>query len=258
MSEERDLVEPEKRKHNQEEEGRDNRDPQPEAAPESGEIESFAVPGSLSDNQSEAAPAGEEESKALRTLPETLQHSINEALHPVLSRLDALDGQVSALRQIVEQVAQQQGFFPPQLRQFSQKIDDAASSISDARIRDLLHSLLLLHDLLDQMMQPGTPGHEQNNHQRNYEVLLRQVLQTLQLNGIEPISTERGFDATIHRGVKVVPTDNPAEEGRIVQVFRKGFRSQRMILRYAEVAVMRYEGPASVSAEESTPPAINY
>jgi molecular chaperone GrpE len=168
-----------------------------------------------------------------------------------------VQGRLGALEQIAEQVSRQQEFLPPQLRQLGHKVDDAATAITDVRIRDLLHSLVLLHDLVDQMRQAATRSEDHVEHQHNYEVLLRQILQMLQLNGVEPIATDGPFDATMHRGIKAVPTTDPAEAGRIVDVFRKGFRAPRMILRYAEVAVTRHEEQAAPSTDESDPPTVN-
>jgi molecular chaperone GrpE (heat shock protein) len=185
-----------------------------------------------------------------------LQGMLDQTLQPVMQRLETLDHQLATLRQLVEQLARQQEFLPPQLRQLGHKVDDVATSIGDTRIRDLLKSFLLLHDLVGQMAQTTAPDQEHTMHRRNYEVLLNQILQVLQLNGIESIAVNGVFDPTLHRAVKIEAAANPAEDGRIVTVFRQGFRSPRMILRYAEVAVMRYAEPASVPANTDASSAL--
>jgi molecular chaperone GrpE (heat shock protein) len=185
-----------------------------------------------------------------------LQGMLDQALQPVLHRLEALDLQLATLRQMAEQLARQQEFIPPQLRQLGHKVDDVATAIGDTRIRDLLKSFLLLHDLAGQLAQADAADQDHAVHQHNYAVMRNQILQVLQLNGIEPIAVDGAFDPTLHKAVKVEPTTNPAEDGRIVTVFRQGFRSPRMILRYAEVAVRRYEEPAAVLASPEAPPAL--
>ncbi|MBI3248836.1 MAG: nucleotide exchange factor GrpE [Deltaproteobacteria bacterium] len=217
------------------------------------EIQETDSPSPSSENGGAiSARAAYDAVEATSEAPSLVQRAIGDAVQTILNRLEDVCNQASSLQQTAERIVRQQEFFPPQLRQLSSKVDDVATSISEPRLRDLLKSLLLFHDLLDQMMRSAASESDPIVHQRNYEVLRSQILQTLQLNGVEPIPTDCAFDPNLHKAIKTVPTTDSTADGNIVELFRKGFRSQRMVLRYAEVAIGKYESPVSVV--ESTNP----
>jgi molecular chaperone GrpE (heat shock protein) len=131
-------------------------------------------------------------------------------------------------------------------------VEDVATSTSEPRLRDLLKSLLILHDLIGQM-------HDQTSeddapHHSNYGNLLIQVRQMLEYNHLSLIDGTGDFDPTIHRPVKTVPCASPDESGQIHQLVRPGFRTESSVLRYAEVVLTRYEeGDDEASAGDDTP-----
>ena len=80
-----------------------------------------------------------------------------------------------------------------------------------------------------------------------------QIRQMLESNGFFLIDTEGPFDPEVHRAMEIEPCQSPEEAGRISRVLRPGFRSERSVLRPAEVTLTRYDGPAE--AEECPEPA---
>lgn len=79
------------------------------------------------------------------------------------------------------------------------------------------------------------------------ENFLRQLGQM----GLERIDTEgKAFDPLVHEAVDLVPVDDPARDGTIVDEARAGWKFGERVLRAARVRVARYVPPA----KEDGPP----
>ncbi|MCX5884407.1 MAG: nucleotide exchange factor GrpE [Proteobacteria bacterium] len=161
-----------------------------------------------------------------------------ERLQTILDLCQCFQNQLHNAEKATGEMKRGQELLAAKLRELSDKLDDITSSFSEPRIRDLLTSLLLLHDLVDQMAGGAADKKSSMDHERNYGVLLSQIYQILGLHGIQIIPTDVRFDENLHRAIRTMETDDPSQDGRIVQVFQTGFRSQRRILRYANVEVM--------------------
>lgn len=157
-------------------------------------------------------------------------------LQIVLERLGDVQ---QVLKQLTDQIGLTAERIEPlsrQVRQLGNKVDDLEESISHPRIRDLLNGLLLLHDLT-RLSDPSDP--------QSYIVLSSQIDQILLNNGVYAIPVGERFDPVLHKAVEVVSCTAPADDGKIVKLYRPGFRTQQTVLRYAEVIVYSYRPPAS-------------
>ena len=152
------------------------------------------------------------------------------------------------LEELAGGTAKQVGFLPGQVRMLAGKVDGLAASISEPRYRAVLLSLLGVYDLVYQLLrsssQESIPESE-GAHRRNYEVILTQLRQTLEENGLTQIPIGGAFDPTLHRALQQVPVDDPAKADQILEVVRPGFRTEHSILRYADVVVGRYADQTS-------------
>ncbi len=167
----------------------------------------------------------------------------------------AMQARMAAFEAAVDATAKQVSFLPPQMRMLGGKIDGLATAISEPRYRAALLGLLGVYDLADQILR-ALPADDDGqtgaaNHRRNYEVLLAQLRQILEANGLTEIPTSGGFDPELHRALKLVPVANPAQSDQVLEVVRRGFRTEQSVLRYAEVLVGQYSPPAIV-ADTST------
>lgn len=165
-------------------------------------------------------------------VPATAQPS---DLQIVMGRLEHIE---QALRQLTDQVGLTAERVEPlsrQVRQLGNKVDSLEESVSHPRIRDLLNGLILLHDLTDQ---------QELDNLQTYEILRDQIEQILRINGVLMIPEREQFDPALHKAIEVVPCDTPEDNGKIIRVYRQGFRTQQTILRYAEVIVYSHHSPS--------------
>lgn len=189
------------------------------------------------DGTVDTAVAGERDVSEMETDAPVNQPEASE-LAAIRAQLNNLEQVLGQLVTAADQLSERANLIPKQVRQLGSKVDDMTESISQPRLRDLLHSILLLYDLVEQMSRAA--GMDEDNG-RNYQVLRDQLLQILRVNGITSIPTNGIFDPALHKAVAILPCETPAEDGQIAQVYRAGFQTERAVLRYAEVVVKRFQ-----------------
>jgi molecular chaperone GrpE (heat shock protein) len=155
-------------------------------------------------------------------------------LNLVLASNIQLREQLDAVEKAVNELKRGQELVSAKLRELSGSVENVATTFSEPRIRDLLTSLLLLQDLLEQM---ADKANREDPAADNYRNLLIQIHQILALHGIEIIPTNTRFDGNLHRAVQCIETDDISEAGQINRVIRQGFKSGSNVLRYADVEV---------------------
>jgi molecular chaperone GrpE (heat shock protein) len=203
----------------------------------------------------QAEPAQPESAPSHAAL-ELAASTLREVSTEVRTQLKALEARLAAVEAAVGELGKQIGFVPQQVRMLAGKLDGLGTSISEPRYRALLLDLVMLHDLVHQMASAHANGQDQVAElERHREVLLRQIRQVLATNGLSEIQANGPFDPAIHRAVHSVPSADPAAAGQVLQVVRPGFRTERSVLRYAEVTVGSPLTPAAGSkpAEDEAP-----
>jgi len=166
------------------------------------------------------------------------KEAILAVLQPMIERLQKIEQEVMSLANNIDELTKRAELLPKQVRQLGTKVDDMTESVNHPRIRDMLGNFLLMYDLVNQMKESKDKGSEE---ERNYQVLSDQIAQILRINGIETITDIESFDPSIHKVVEIVTCDNSEEDGTIARLYRAGFRTERTILRFAEVVLKQYK-----------------
>ncbi|MDX1673995.1 MAG: nucleotide exchange factor GrpE [Longimicrobiales bacterium] len=105
---------------------------------------------------------------------------------------------------------------------------------------DLVTALL---DVLDDLQRVGEGGDDANAEAVLEGVrLVEKKFQTvLEGAGVEPVDAEGArFDPELMEALGMVPTDVPEQDGRVADVFQRGYRLRDMLLRPARVRVYQY------------------
>lgn len=101
----------------------------------------------------------------------------------------------------------------------------------------LLESLLPVVDNLERALAAAEPGSSQEGLVAGVELTLKELLDVLRREGVEPIDAEgQSFDPTIHEAVLTQPSTE-VPEGGVVSQIEKGYRYKERILRPAKVIV---------------------
>ncbi len=112
---------------------------------------------------------------------------------------------------------------------------------------DLISSLLDVVDDLERVMQSDedTTASGVIDGVRLVEKKFRTILGSA---GLESIDAEgQVFDPETMDAMMTVPTGDPAQDGRVADVFQRGYRFGDVLVRPARVRVLSYEGPGEGS-----------
>jgi molecular chaperone GrpE len=156
----------------------------------------------------------------------------------------------------VEELERQLAEKDRQVQEYIGKYRQAATEFEEARLRlrreiakdiergrrEIIADLLEVLDNLDRAIEAPTTGASPEALLQGVELVRRQFLAKLEGLGVRRIDAEgQDFDPAIHEAVSVVPVTDPAEDGKVIGVVRRGYRINDDVLRPAAVAVAKRE-----------------
>lgn len=113
--------------------------------------------------------------------------------------------------------------------------ESAVSYANEKFARDLLPII----DALEEAIKIDTSGDELAQKIKDgVEQCVSIALKSFEKYGIEPISTDNGFNPEIHNAINMVEVDG-AKSGDIVQVYQKGYMHKNRVLRASMVVIAK-------------------
>lgn len=106
---------------------------------------------------------------------------------------------------------------------------------------DLVGSLL---DVLDdlQRVAEGAEGVEAEAVLEGVRLVEKKFMTVLEGAGVTPVdAAEARFDPEVMEALGMVPTEDPEQDGRVADVFQKGYRLRDQLVRPARVRVYEHE-----------------
>jgi len=113
----------------------------------------------------------------------------------------------------------------------------------------LVSDLLMVLDSFDKAMEDVDKGSDVDCLKEGMQQVHRQFVQILQKEGLKEIDTKGKFDPFLHEAVMREEKED-TEDGRILEVFQKGYALGKHALRPAKVKVAKRKEPNEVPIEE--------
>jgi molecular chaperone GrpE (heat shock protein) len=183
-----------------------------------------------------------------RSGPQAAPADADPRLDQLAASVTALSGQLVAIEQRVQALRDEVACIPDSLRQLGRNVQGLSTSLAEPRLRSLLTDLLMLLDLVD---QAGRAGDGTGPAAQWLRTIGDQMRQILRLQGLTEIVAAGRFDPTVHRAVEGVAVTVPEQDQQVLRVLRCGFRTERSVLRAADVVVARYVAPLAGRGSES-------
>ncbi len=123
-------------------------------------------------------------------------------------------------------------------------------------VQDLIHlldDLELLSIPLEEAVEAttGTTSEQLAPVSNNLLNSIHFLVEILNRLDVEQLIDVEHYDKRIHRAIEVQPTDDPAEDEKIIRVHRAGYRWRDRILRPVDVVIRRFT-PSEPSGSESS------
>jgi molecular chaperone GrpE len=113
----------------------------------------------------------------------------------------------------------------------------------------LVTDLLGVLDSFDKAMEDTQDDCDKNGHKAGLQRLHKQFLQTLQREGLREIKTDGKFDPFIHEALTKEERED-GDDGRILEVYQKGYALGQKTLRPARVKVAKRKEPRDLEPKE--------
>ena len=133
---------------------------------------------------------------------------------------------------------------------FKKRTEKEWTERSKAATQRLMTDLLAVLDSFDKALEDTKEDCDQDSLRAGLEKLHKQLFQTLQREGLKEIKAEGMFDPFMHEALMREERDD-AEDGRILEVYQKGYSLGQRPLRPARVKVAKKREPEGHEAEET-------
>lgn len=181
---------------------------------------------------------------------------ILKSLGALQAELETVHSNLAGMQTHISSLEERVVFIPPQVRNLGEKVNGLAISVGETRYRALLDRLLGIYDLVDHLERSAaaTGDPAAADARRNYAVILAQLRQLLESNGLSEIPAEgEFFNPELHCSIERVPCEVQDKDKRVLDVISAGFRTDFEILRYAQVRVGYFSTPESSGSQGSVP-----
>ena len=170
-----------------------------------------------------------------QTAPEPSADGVAEDAAQIQNDLDQLQGELEAARERHLRLAAEFDNYRKRVaRDHTENVARAQSALV-AKFVDVLDDLeRVTHHSENATVESLLHG---------VELVERKLRGTLESAGLERIAAEGAlFDPAVMEALMTVPTDDPAEDDHVADVFQPGYRYQGVLLRPARVRVKKFEG----------------
>lgn len=108
--------------------------------------------------------------------------------------------------------------------------------------KPLLLDLLLFYDSLNWFQQSLVKKEMSPDViSDSFQYLLDEFLEVLYRRDVQPVEPSETYDRENHKAVKVVATDDPAQDQQVEQVLKRGFSRAGKLLRAEEIVLYRHD-----------------
>jgi len=161
-----------------------------------------------------------------------------DSQHPLGEALEHLALLVNQLKQVHEQADHKEGT----LARMTEALESTTHDLWERGEKPLLLDLLMFYDSL-QWFQSSLLEQDvaRDVVAESYQHLIDEFLELLGRRDVLPMNAKRTFNSETHRVVRSVPTTIEQDDGRVLQVVRKGFMRDADVLRKEEVLVLTHD-----------------
>lgn len=133
---------------------------------------------------------------------------------------------------------------------FKKRCEKDWSERSKQATQRLMTDLLSVLDSFDKALEELDSDSEKNGAKAGIQRLHRQFLQTLHREGLKEVKADGKFDPFVHEALTKEERED-VEDGRILEVYQKGYALGQKILRPARVKVAKSKETPDAGPEES-------
>jgi molecular chaperone GrpE len=178
---------------------------------------------------------------------------LQEEMEVLRRRLDEAEALAESRKKLLEEMEkelaeknEESARFRADFHNFRQRTERDA-----ARLRELAaeRAVTLLIPVLDNLDRAIAAAQADDPLLKGVSMVRKQFFGALQELGVSVITCDGAFDPAVHEAVALVPVQDPARDGQIVQELQKGYLLGGKVLRAAQVHVGRFQADSDSEEE---------
>jgi molecular chaperone GrpE len=156
-------------------------------------------------------------------------------------------GEVDELRDEVRRLNDRHLRLAAEFDNYRKRVDRERQTLVARLQADLVASLLDVIDDLERVVE-NSESATTSAVVDGVKLVEKKFRTVLGAAGLEVVDAEgEPFDPSVMEAMAMVPTDDPAQDHMVADVFQRGYRFGEVLVRPARVRVLSYEGPSEKS-----------
>lgn len=155
-----------------------------------------------------------------------------------LTDIDVLKQKLAETEANVEKEKKEYLFLMAEFDNFRKRTGKEKSEIIKNASENVMKGLLPIVDDFERGLEASANVDDSASIRQGMELIYQKLMKFLAQNGVKPIeSTGQQFDAELHEAIAIVPTDDEAKKGVVIDTPTKGYTINDKVLRHAKVVV---------------------
>ncbi|MDE6008486.1 MAG: nucleotide exchange factor GrpE [Muribaculaceae bacterium] len=152
--------------------------------------------------------------------------------------VNTLESQVEALQQQVEKEKKEYLFLMAEFDNFRKRTLREKSEIIKNAGENVLKGLLPIMDDFERGLKAAETSDDASAMKEGMSLIYNKLKKYLSMNGVKEFDPEDNtFDTEKHEAISVVPVQDEAQKGKILDTVEKGYMINDKVLRHAKVVV---------------------
>ena len=169
-------------------------------------------------------------------MPEDRENSLSKGgPEDAPSELEGASAKAAAMEEEIAELTDSLKRTQAEFDNYKKRVEREWSQKSKLAGERIIMDLLAVLDTLDEAVEDTEEREEPKALKEGMKSIRKQFLQTLQRAGLTTIPTDGAFDPFEHEALMREETDG--EEGRILEVFQRGYRLGDKVIRAAKVKI---------------------
>ncbi|MCX4289180.1 MAG: nucleotide exchange factor GrpE [Duncaniella sp.] len=162
----------------------------------------------------------------------------NDEINKELNAIDALNQQLADAQAQVEKEKKEYLFLMAEFDNFRKRTIKEKSEIIRNAAESAMKGLLPIVDDFERGIEANRSTDDPEALRQGMELIYQKFVKYLAQNGVKPIeSTGADFDPDLHEAIAMVPVQDEAQKGKVIDTPTKGYTINDKVLRHAKVAV---------------------
>lgn len=155
-----------------------------------------------------------------------------------MSEIDSLAKELAETKEKLEKEKKEYLFLMAEFDNFRKRSLKEKSEILRNGAESAMRGLLPIIDDFERGLEAAAKSDDAESVRQGMELIYQKFIKYLEQNGVKAMdSTGADFNPDLHEAIAMVPTDDPASKGKVIDTPSKGYMINDKVLRHAKVAV---------------------